>query len=506
MGSGATSAQQLLELLDSISITPWLGRTGLILVPLHVVAFLVLYLSAFSIVEREIIHAHGDSAHVFANHVVRELHPVMVTSGAEDIRNGIEELANAHDLLHLQLFDASGAALTPPTEADLLQPVEEFLSSGETARFDLARTSTGWNLHGMVEIDATGGCADCHGAAEIVGVAAMSYELTPYIRSARHRLRYSLAVLLGGWVVVMTVITFSTRRLVTRSMTRLRADLHDAEVPGRELRSVSKLVVDPVSAELLAALREMVDNQKQRERNIASRLQHSDRLASLGQLAAGLAHEIKNPVAGIQGVLEILRDEESDDSRRELFERLIGETRRINETVQELLHFARPGTPRKAAIDVTELLEDIVQLLAAGFARRGISINRSVASDLPQCLLDPAQIRQVLVNLVNNAGEAMESGGSIEIRASEFPGDGGLILAVEDDGPGIAPEDVDKIFEPFHTTKVHGTGLGLAVARTLVAQHGGTIEVDSVVGRGSTFFVILPHDPGAGIDASRDNG
>jgi len=496
----------LIELFDSMVFKPRLSRTALILIPIHVAGFAALYFAALSIVQREIIHAHGDSARVFAGDVIRELHPVMVTADAAEIQAGIANLANAHDLLHLQLFDAEGGALTDVTDTDLVQPVGEFLRSGEPGRFDLVPTATGWNLHGMIAISATGSCADCHGAGNVVGVAAVSYDLTPYIRSARHRLGRSLGYLFAGWLLVMTVVTFSTRRMVLRSMARLRADISDAGATGGDLPAVSKLVMDPMSTELLAALRDMVDSQKKRERHLASRLHHTDRLASLGQLAAGLAHEIKNPIAGIQGVLEILRDEASDGTQRELFERLIGETRRINETVQELLHFARPGDPRKVAVNIADLLDDTVQLLAAGFARRGISITQSVAPDLPRCLLDPAQIRQVLVNLVTNAGEAIESGGSIEIRATEFPEDGGVILAVEDNGPGIPPDQLEKIFEPFHTTKVHGTGLGLAVARTMVTQHGGTIEVHSKVGSGTTFFVILPHDTGEETDGNRDNG
>jgi signal transduction histidine kinase len=312
---------------------------------------------------------------------------------------------------------------------------------------------------------------------------------------------------MAGWLVIMSAVTFVTRRLAVRSMARLQADISDPQAArGGELSAVSKLVLDPVSKALLTSLQQVVGNQKKRERDVASRLHHTERLASFGQLAAGLAHEIKNPVAGIQGVLEILRDEATDETQRDLFERLIGETRRINETVQELLHFARPGEPRKVATDVAELLEDAVRLLTAGFARRGISVGCWTDPGLPPCSLDPAQIRQVLVNLVNNAGEAIESGGSIEIRATEIPDGGGVILAVADDGPGIPRDQLERIFEPFHTTKVHGTGLGLAVARTLVAQHGGTIEVDSRVGRGSTFVVILPGGTGAETGENRHNG
>jgi len=501
----SASLQRRIKQLNGKKILPPLSRTAAILVPVHIAGFLALYIATIAIVQREIIQAHSDSARVFANHVIEELHPVMVTSESTEIRAGLENLANTHDLLNLQLYDAAGAPLSDTAHQN--PHVDELLLSEDQNRFDLVATENGWHLHGAVAISANGWCADCHHAGEVVGFASMSYDLTPFVSSARGRIRHSLGLLMVGWLVVMSVISYSTRRMVVRSMVRLRADISDPEsAGGGEIPTVSKLVLDPVSKQLLASLQEVVGNQKKRERDVASRLHHTERLASFGQLAAGLAHEIKNPIAGIQGVLEILRDEATDESQRDLFERLIGETRRINETVQELLHFARPGEPRKVATDVAELLEDSVQLLIAGFARRDISVKYSTGLGMPMCALDPTQIRQVIVNLINNAGEAIESGGSIDIRATEIPDGGGVILAVADDGPGIPPDELERIFEPFHTTKMHGTGLGLAVARTLVAQHGGTIEVDSELGCGSTFLIILPNDAGAENGGRRHNG
>jgi signal transduction histidine kinase len=477
----------------------------MIFVAVHIIAFVALSLATLVIVQREIIKAHSESARMFAGEVIQDLHPVMVSARPAEIRAGIEAFAEAHDLLELQLYDASGQPLTGGQSSN--PHVEQLLSEGARDRFDLEATDEGWALRGLVPIVARGLCNDCHRVGDVLGVAGLSYDLTPYLGSARGRLLRILGVLMVGWLAVLGVVTLATKKLVDRSMARLRANLGNPDSEGQgEIQGASSLVLDPLSAKLLTSLRDVVDSQKRREDQLASRLHHTERLASLGQLAAGLAHEIKNPIAGIQGVLEILRDEAAEESQRTLFERLIGETRRINDTIQELLHFARPGEPRKVATDIAEWLEDTVQLLTADFARRDISVRCSTGAALPKFSLDPSQMRQVLVNIVNNAGEAIESGGSIEIRATEFPNGTGVILAVEDDGPGIPPDELDRIFDPFHTTKVHGTGLGLAVARSLVEQHGGTIEVDSQIAGGSTFLIILPSDTGAESGGNRHNG
>jgi signal transduction histidine kinase len=480
-------------------------RTGVIFVSVHVVAFVALSMAALVIAQREVIRAHSDSARFFAGEVVQDLHPVMVSARPAEIRAGIASFAQSHDLLELQLYDGSGRPLTGPPVGDLR--VEQLLSDDARDRFDVKSTTDGWSLNGLLPIVAKGLCDDCHRHGEVIGVAALSYDLTPYVDSARGRLLRILGVLMVAWLALTGVVTFSTKRLVNRSMDRLRASLGNSGLNGQEeIGEGSKLVLDPLSAELLMTLRQVTENQKRRETRVSSLLPDTERLASLGQLAASLAHEIKNPIASIQGVLEILRDEATDDDGRTLFERTIVETRRVNSTVQDLLRLARPGQPKKVVTDIARLLEDTVHLLAAGLVTRNISVKVSTVDGLPDCLVDPDQIRQVVVNLVNNAGEAIKSEGHIRVRCTGIPDGGGVIITVEDDGPGIPLEQQEKIFESFYSTKLHGTGLGLAVARTVVSEYGGTIEVNSEVGRGATFIVVLPTDPGAETGGNRHNG
>jgi signal transduction histidine kinase len=226
---------------------------------------------------------------------------------------------------------------------------------------------------------------------------------------------------------------------------------------------------------------------------MASRMEHTDQLASLGRLAVGLAHEIKNPLAGIKGALEILREDNVEKRTATLYDAMLEELERVNTTLQLLLESARPSPPQMVETDVRRLIKEAIYLLRPGLKRNGVTLRYEFGRDPKTAALDGAKIRQVLINLIQNAAEAMDTGGNIVVRAAEFPEDhGGLILAVEDDGPGITEENQKKIFDPFFTTKFSGTGLGLAIARRLVEQQGGTLQVDSKPGQGTTFYVLLP--------------
>ena len=175
-----------------------------------------------------------------------------------------------------------------------------------------------------------------------------------------------------------------------------------------------------------------------------------------------------------------------------LYGEMLGELRRVNGILQQLLESGRPAPLRATATDLGRLLADSAELMSPSLRRRGVTLQVEVAGDLPPVAVDAAKIRQVLVNLIQNAAEAMPEGGHVDLRASRFPDGEGIVITVADDGPGMSAEVRDRIFEPFFSTKFTGTGLGLAITRSLVAQHGGRLDCDSEPGRGTTFFVMLP--------------
>ncbi len=219
----------------------------------------------------------------------------------------------------------------------------------------------------------------------------------------------------------------------------------------------------------------------------------SEKMASIGMLAAGMAHEIGTPLAAIIGYTGVLTDELADDSEKsDYLRRIAGEAERIDRLVRDLLDYARPGRGENEEIDPAQFLADLLDMLQGQGVFKKLQLRCDVAGGLPRPYLDRHKLMQVLINLVINARDAMPEGGEMRIRAWTEPGF--VLFSVSDNGEGIAPENREKIFDPFFTTKEpgRGTGLGLAICARLVESFGGRIELESEPGKGTTFTVWLP--------------
>jgi two-component system sensor histidine kinase PilS (NtrC family) len=229
-------------------------------------------------------------------------------------------------------------------------------------------------------------------------------------------------------------------------------------------------------------------------RRMEEQVKHAERLAVIGGVAAAVAHEIRNPLASISGSIELLRS--SPEAARagesqQLMDIVVREVDRLNRLVTDLLDYARPRARLAVEMDLGEALAETARVFAQD--RTGAAASATLALDAPAPALvvaDPAQLRQVVWNLLRNAAEAMPGGGTVTARLRS-DGDH-AVLTVADTGVGIAPEDLEHIFEPFYTTKPSGSGLGLPLVHRIVTDHGGTVAVDSTAGRGTTVTVTLP--------------
>jgi signal transduction histidine kinase len=232
-----------------------------------------------------------------------------------------------------------------------------------------------------------------------------------------------------------------------------------------------------------------------------------DRLAALGEMAAAIAHEVKNPLASIEVMAGVLKRQLAEQPESlETLSDIIKEAKMANAIVVEVLEFVRPIQLQVDRVGLDEVIKDSITL-AEGKRRRGaVSIHTDFAPEVPELLADSHQLRQLFSNLLANAFEALGGEGHVEIRtalvpAEEEPSGTGeyatpqVMVEVRDSGPGIAPDDLERIFSPFFTTKPQGTGLGLAIVRKVVDAHDGRIDAVSAPGRGATFKVTLPVVP-----------
>jgi two-component system, NtrC family, sensor kinase len=228
------------------------------------------------------------------------------------------------------------------------------------------------------------------------------------------------------------------------------------------------------------------------EREMRARLAETERLAAVGELVAGVAHEVNNPLSTISAFAQLLlRDGHLAPDQRESIEVIQSETIRASQVLRDLLTFARRSESQRQMIDVTEIAERTIRLRGYEMTSGGITLETDFAPNLPPVYGDPRQLQQVVLNLVTNALQAMSPGGGTLRVTTRRTGER-VVIGVQDSGGGIASEVRERVFEPFFTTKSDGTGLGLSVSYGIVTAHGGSIEIADSSHRGTTFQVFLP--------------
>jgi len=247
----------------------------------------------------------------------------------------------------------------------------------------------------------------------------------------------------------------------------------------------------------IAVFQDLTEVHEMRER-----VRKADRLAAIGELSAGIAHELRNPLASISGSIEMLYNElKLDGENMRLMELIMRESDRLDRIISDFLDFAKLRTPSKYPTKLERALEETLMLLSKNAEKSdGISTRLECDPRLPEVWMDDEQMRQVFLNLAVNACEAMDKGGTLEITA--LASERGLVrVSFTDNGPGIDPQEMARMFEPFFTTKEGGTGLGLAIANKIVVAHGGMIEYRNRDQRGAEFTIVLP--VGAPADATK---
>jgi signal transduction histidine kinase len=233
-------------------------------------------------------------------------------------------------------------------------------------------------------------------------------------------------------------------------------------------------------------------------RAMTQQLWQAAKLASVGELAASIAHELNNPLATVSLRLEsILRKTPDDDPRRRALEIVEQETKRMGDLVANLLQFSRRGEEKISTVDIREELTRAVELIHHFLRARQITVVTELAADTPTVFADRQKLRQVFLNLLTNAGDAMPHGGTHTLRCAPSTlasGEAAIVIEFIDTGVGIPAEHLEKVQEPFFTTKEEGkgTGLGLAICRRVMHEHRGTLEIESVVGQGTTVRLHLP--------------
>jgi two-component system NtrC family sensor kinase len=357
--------------------------------------------------------------------------------------------------------------------------------------------------------------SDCHFHGKndtVLGLLDMTISLK-MLRQKSHEYRLEfimltcwLLLLIGVLVTILThyFVDIPLQRLVRHSALVAEGDL-ESRVPVNSRDELGELseAFNHMTENLGRADRELkgwadsLENKvEERSREIMrmeEQLRRSEKLASLGTLSAGVAHEINNPLTGILLFASIMKsDKKLDPALLTDVERIISETQRCAGIVKDLLEFSRESSPEKEVVALDAILDQVVTFIHKQPDFSNIVIRKIFDHDLPQIEVDPNQIRQVFMNLVINAGHAMPYGGVLEIATYRSVDGKSICAAIKDSGDGISEENLPRIFDPFFTTKSEGTGLGLSISYGIIESNGGKIEVNSKIGEGTTFIVKLP--------------
>jgi len=313
--------------------------------------------------------------------------------------------------------------------------------------------------------------------------------------SLRDPERHAVLIVAGaGAVVICAVLIGALAFVIQRPMVELQEKIALVSEGNLDVAvSFSKRndEIGDLGRNFNYMMQQLRESREEIERLHRTQMSRAEHLATLGEMATGLAHEIRNPLAGIAGVIEIIgRDLPSNSPARVVVKDVRLEVAQINRILTDLLETARPHPPQIHSSDLNTTVEHAVMLARQQVLSRPIKIELQQAPDLPEVEHDSDQIHQVLLNLLLNAVQAIEGPGTVRVEIGSR--DGGASVVVSDTGRGIPAQNLSNIFRPFYTTKGNGTGLGLSLARRIVEEHHGRIEVSSEVGKGSKFEVVLP--------------
>jgi two-component system NtrC family sensor kinase len=338
-------------------------------------------------------------------------------------------------------------------------------------------------------------------AGGIIGMLYVGVLEEKYSDLRRHAELVFMAITVAGALAALVLASFISKK-VSGSINKLAVAAE--EVAHGNLDVQVQIRSHDELRELAAIFNFMAAALKKRDAKLRDfttrRIMESERLAHIGQLAAGVAHEINNPLQGIITYSHLMLERpEIDAGCRASLEKIVKQANRCRDIIRGLLDFSRQRKPDKRLANVHRILEECISLVDNQALFHNITITTRLAPDLPQVLTDPSQIQQVFMNLIINAAEAMQGRGQLTLttRHIKEPPAGVVEVAFTDTGHGIKEEDLSRIFDPFFTTKEvgHGTGLGLAISYGIIKEHKGTISVESEEGKGSTFIVSLPVPP-----------
>ncbi len=452
--------------------------------------------------ETQLINSARTSTDMLLQTIERSIYNSMRIGNSEDTQAILEMVGQNRNLLGVRIFHPHGMVLKSSRPAEVGKPVnyndyQLFLNNRHEGIFDEPGLGEVLKMQKPIYNDLP--CYPCHGSKiRIIGVLDVNYSLVDtrqQIVEATKLFLFSTAAII---IFLAASISLLMLKFVRMPLNRMVENMARVEQGDLSVRMKEEQRRDEIGR-LITSFDSMVDKldtaKKELEQYHFQQMERADRLASVGEMAAGIAHEIKNPLTGIAAAITIIKEDfEPDDPRTEVVNEVLEQIKRLDKTVNDLLFFGKPALPEPTYVNLNNIVEKTLAFASQYKSGRNVEKRLELEATLPPVYVDPKQIQQVFLNLILNALQAMQNSGTLTIGTTLAERDGTkwARVSIADTGPGIPAQLLAKIFTPVFTTKAQGTGLGLAICHKLVTQHGGELHVSSEDGAGTVFTVDLP--------------
>jgi signal transduction histidine kinase len=485
------------------------GKILLALVLVFVLAVVVFFREAHrtgNALLASLSHARAENV---ADIGMRDIENHMLRGDREEIARSLRALSASQHVRDILILKCNGevyfeADTTHRAGDDLLDGLERFPDRPDH-RFMLVETGSEPYERFVMRLEKREACQPCHhGEPAVLGFLAVEVSLNDIRELAEtHKdanIIMTVSVFSGLAAIVLLTLFLIVIRPINTLQKQIRSveeqipklqrgellpDIRDREATGGDEIMALATSFQNLVQRLNAAYAELVEVHD-------SQLERADQLATVGEMAASIAHEIKNPVTGIKAALQVmLRKIDTEDTHREILDEMIVQLDRITHAVNDLLSYARNTPPTLEAVVIAAMVEKTVSLLQPQLRTYDIELQVEDSSYVREIQADPKQVQQVLWNIMLNAVQAMTGGGTLTVNTMLERRH--LVIEITDTGRGIPPEDAEKIFKPFFTTKCKGTGLGMSISRRIMQQHGGEIQLRSEPGKGTTVRLVFLH-------------
>jgi len=466
--------------------------------------------------EQKLLNGQMEKVILLSERISHSIMVLMLKNRWQDLQGFIESLTrDSNELKRIRIFvPDNGLIVASSSKNDIgglikKEDSEMYNKKELNDAFLTERSSRGYASK-LTVIQNQTICHRCHGTEkEILGVLGVDISLQDVYKSIDEFQKERLLDATIGFILIGGGFMFVIGLLIDRPIRKMIRTIRRIE--GGDLSARMEEDKKDEFGLMAKSFNSMLESLDAAKREIemchSEQMQRAAKLASLGEIISGIAHEIKNPLTGISCAVQVFQSEMSeDDSRKVVTTEILNHIKRLDRTVKDLLNYAKPKPPSFLPLQINDVLSKAVFFVYPEAKKQKVTIDTKIEGEIPDVMMDPDQMQQVFLNLIINAVQAMPDGGKLKVTMSQadierakdskivelLSGEKAVIVSFEDTGKGIESEYLDSIFEPFFTKKSKGTGLGLAISKRIVHEHGGEIVVRSQVSKGSVFSIYLP--------------